>query len=271
MVPSHTRGNALTDGGALTDRGSSRHVAGPIVWWSLDGPFGRMVRPKGGNVVTNGRLASGLTAVVGALALIATTAGLASASPLSPSASPAATGRLFVGSTRPVGNTLVQKATTDGTGLPDVPPSGAPLDTMTNDAQIRFRGTAAPNTAACSAGSPCINYAVIDRQTLGLVASGQYPADVGGLEVLRQSRVEKYIGSLNYLVVLNWQDFSVAHTTIEADRRALDATLKKIGAAPMTAAQQTHIRASGGSPGSAVGAAGGARRIGVRDVRLPVL
>jgi hypothetical protein len=141
--------------------------------------------------------------------------------------------------------------------MPDIPPAGVRLATMTSDGEVTLDGQQVPRAALCEDPPRCfrINYLLLDRETLQRVDSGSVEADVAGMDNLG-SIVDRYTGSLNYLVVLNWVSFV---GELEPDRNALDELLRQIGAQHLTAVQRLRIgegASDQNSPGSAVGVAG---------------
>lgn len=149
------------------------------------------------------------------------------------------------------------------TVLPDIPPAGVRLDTLTENANISLGGDRViPGAEECNPDSPpaCteLHYLVLDRQTLQRMASGSVDANVAGINKLG-TMIDGYSGSLGYLVVLNWVGV-VGGAELEADRDAINSLLQKIGAQPLTAVQRELIQVDVAdrrySPGSAVGVAG---------------
>jgi hypothetical protein len=86
----------------------------------------------------------------------------------------------------------------------DVPLIGVRLETMTRDRGILLDGARIASTECCHYN---LNYAVIDRQTLQPVKSASVSTDPDSLVAFGKV-IDGYIGSQNYLVALNWVDFS---------------------------------------------------------------
>ncbi len=153
--------------------------------------------------------------------------------------------------------TGVSNDTATVTVLPDIPPAGLRLDTLSgnayDDRQMLLDGKPVPGTSAPSTN---VNYAVIDRRTLEVKTSGSVEGDVAGIQQLG-TIIDGYTGSLDYLVVLNWYSFRY---DIGAERNALDTVLQKIGSDKLTDEQRGAIEpydSEGPSKhGSAVGVAG---------------
>jgi hypothetical protein len=144
----------------------------------------------------------------------------------------------------------------------DIPPVGERLETLPGEAgrnlasSMLLDGKPIPGTGHTDSSNPLINYAVIDRHSLEIKASGSVVADVPGMQSL-DTIVDGYSGLLDDFVVVNWAPFK---GDVEADRNALDTLLQKIGAQKLTASQRQAITnwGAGSEPltGSAVGVAG---------------
>jgi hypothetical protein len=150
--------------------------------------------------------------------------------------------------------TGVSNDTATVTVKPAIPPFGVKLETLVlnQEDSVRLGGS---EVAATPFSFNRINYVVLDRRTLRVAQSGSVEAGVAGMKDLAAT-IDGYAGSLNYLVVLNWNWFT---GDIDADRNAFDALLQQIGAQKLTDQERqeirTHVYARGES-GSAVGVAG---------------
>ena len=111
------------------------------------------------------------------------------------------------------------------------------------------RRTAGPRDRGSSTS---INYAVLDRKTLQITNSGSVSGDVGGIQQLG-AIVDGYSGSLEHLVVINWEN---PIDRSDAEGNALSTLLQKIGSEKLTDAQRDAIGDDDSLVKSAVGVAG---------------
>ncbi len=153
------------------------------------------------------------------------------------------------GGSKGKGKTATSTDTVLLTTQADVPPIGVRLETMTRDRGILLNGARIANTECCHYN---LNYAVIDRQTLQPVKSASVSTDPDSLVAFGKV-LDGYIGSQNYLVALNWVDFS--GRDLGRTRNEFDNVLQKIGAAKLTDRQRDRV-VERQAPGSAIGVAG---------------
>lgn len=96
----------------------------------------------------------------------------------------------------------------------DIPPVGERLETLPGEAgrnlasSMLLDGKPIPGTGHTDSSNPLINYAVIDRHSLEIKASGSVVADVPGMQSL-DTIVDGYSGLLDDFVVVNWAPFGV--------------------------------------------------------------
>jgi hypothetical protein len=155
------------------------------------------------------------------------------------------------------GSTSVDTLTV--TAREDVPPMGARLDTVADDrGTIVFDGNALPNTT-CTAGGACLfhaSYAVFNRQTLEVVASGNVDTNFGGMTSLI-GVATKYNARPGYLMVLNMQGPGVDVHHFADARKLFDALgVAKISDSDLQAMLVENLPISiVGVPGSPAGSA----------------